>query len=77
MVEQAQSRGRRGSSLRVPTLVQPLRVGPVDTWVSRGVREVALKQAVKDLLSSSLLSLQSQEVHEEFAFVLQIRIENS
>lgn len=29
------------------------------------------------ILPSSLLSLQSQEVHEEFAFVLQIRIENS
>ena len=49
MVERAQRRGGRGSSLRVPTLVQPFRVGPVDTWVSRGVREVTLKQAVKDL----------------------------
>lgn len=30
-------------------LVQPFRVGLVDTWVSGGVHEVALKQAVKDV----------------------------
>lgn len=49
MVERAQRRGGRGSSLRVLTLVQQFRVGLADTWVSGGVREVTLKQALKNV----------------------------